>query len=205
MFCVFVENVIAEQKGLDIYQQILDEMNNELNTNYRFPSEEEMLKKGETYQDLVDFYSAMSVDEFKQYVYSAHQNVLDGTIITNWDYVDYTNSLLSYTKTQKYYYEGSSTGNYLYLKTKAYSGGGMEHYIEALESGHTERSYPCYYNISTNVTFSKNMRKLVCEFNCSRFVSKNLSDNSYRTFKIPFEADGGDVYTVITVDNECKR
>lgn len=70
--------VNAKEDSLVQYRTVLEELNEQLGTDYAFPTKEQMKDNGESYSDLVQFYSKMSIDEFKDYVIRAYNNEKNG-------------------------------------------------------------------------------------------------------------------------------
>lgn len=66
--------VNAKEDSLSPYRTVMEELNVQLGTDYTFPTAEQMEDNGECYADLVDLYTKMSIDEFKDYVITAYNN-----------------------------------------------------------------------------------------------------------------------------------
>ena len=62
--------------ALTPYREKLAELNRELRVNYSFPSEEQLVADGETYADLVKFYTDMTMAEFRDYIVDAYEKAI---------------------------------------------------------------------------------------------------------------------------------
>ncbi|MDE6568312.1 MAG: hypothetical protein K2K70_11355, partial [Lachnospiraceae bacterium] len=108
--------VNAKEDSLAPYRAVLEEMNAQLGTDYTFPTTDQMEDNGENYADLVEFYTKMSFNEFKDYVTAAYNNEMndDKAEVNNLIEKEEEIAPQSYDKTQKYYYDTTSV-NYLYI------------------------------------------------------------------------------------------
>lgn len=193
--------VNATENSLAPHLAVLEELNNELGTDYAFPSAAQMSEMGEDYADLVAFYTAMDMDDFREYVKNAYNNEMRKNNLENGDdviEVEYEVSPLSYTKTQRYYYD-SSTSNYLYITSTAYTADGAERYSSIDSYGYTNTSYPYYFPTSMTKTFNSGSTQVTCKFYCGKYVAKNLVSGSSYMVTVTFKASGGNVYSSSTI------
>lgn len=192
--------VNAAENSLAPYLAVLEELNNELGTDYAFPSAAQMSEMGEDYADLVSYYTAMNMDDFREYVRTAYDNETKRNNLENGGSVigDYGVAPLSYTKTQRYYYD-SSTSNYLYITSTAYTADGSERYSSINSYGYTNTSYPYYFPTSMTKTFNSGNTQVTCKFYCAKYIAKNLVSNSSYVVTVIFKASGGNVYSSSTI------
>lgn len=184
------------------YREKLAELNVDLKTSYTFPSEEQLAKEGETYADLVEFYTNMTLEEFRDYVLDAYQRAIaseDQTSAENRavaagnrakeieEAVPY-----SYSSTQRYYYTIVNYNN-LYIKATCYTGDG-ERYSSINSFGESHTAYPYYDPTSMDKLFNTGRTKVACTFHCNRYLAKNLLDTDKEAITIQFTAGGGNLY-----------
>lgn len=190
--------VNAEEDSLAPYRTVLEEMNEQLGTDYALPTSTQMEDNGESYTDLVEFYVAMSIDEFKDYVTTAYNNEMND-IKTDVDNIIENEPEIcpqAYTKTQKYYYD--TTGkNYLSITSTAYTADGKERYSGIASYSYKGGAYPYYKPSSMSSSKSDGDTKLTCRFSCVKYIAKNLITATQYTVQVTFKASGGNVYTSV--------
>ena len=192
--------VNAKEDSLVQYRTVLEELNEQLGTDYAFPTKEQMKDNGESYSDLVQFYSKMSIDEFKDYVIRAYNNEKNGRKTEVSDIIKDESEIspLAYTKRQKLFYD--TTGkNYLYITSTFYTADGKERYSSVNSYGYIGGAYPYYLPSSMSSSKSSDFTKVTCTFSCVKYIAKNLIDATRYTVKVTFTAAGGDVHTTILV------
>lgn len=185
-------DVNAEQNSLAPYYAVLEEMNEELKTDYMFPSAVQMEEAGESYSELVEFYTSMSMDEFRSYVRAAYDNEAKEDKCYSDIVIDSEIEPLAYNKKQKYYYDASSL-NYLFISSTVYSADGVERYSSVDSYGHTEILYPYYTPSSMSKSFGTGYKTVTCTFSCVKYIAKNLISATAYTLKVTFSASGGNV------------
>lgn len=188
--------VNAEEDSLAPYYAILEEINEKLGTNYAFSSEEQLMEMGESYSDLVEFYTKMSMEEFKDYVQKAHKNATEYSNKVDCNVVvenNYEIEPLAYGKTQRYYYDTSGI-NYFYIVSTLYSADGEERYSRIDENGYTSLSYPYYESVSMTHSYSSGNTEVTCTYIYKKVITPYLIDSTKYSLAVTFEASGGDVY-----------
>ena len=190
-----------EYDELSPYYTALEDINAQLGISYAFPTEEELEENGENYSDLVAFFTAMSIEEFKSYVLEAYENEKNENadlLGENTEVIQDPISLLSYTKTQKYYYS-TSNSNYISITSTLYTGDGKERYSKVSDYSYDFTEYPYYKPSSLTTSFGSGYTSVTCTFKCSKYVAKNIINTATYTIKVTFPASGGNVYATITV------
>lgn len=188
--------------ALTPYREKLAELNTELRTNYAFPLEEQLTEEGESYADLVEFYTSMTMEEFRDYVMDAYQRAIASEDQTSAETRAIAAGNLSrmvdvadpnaYTSTQRYYYTLVNYNN-LYIKATCYTGDG-ERYSSINSYGESHTAYPYYRPSSMNVSYNTGRTKATCTFHCTRYLAKNLMDTGMDAVTIRFTAGGGNMY-----------
>lgn len=184
------------------YREKLAELNRELGTSYTFPSEEQLAAGGETYADLVEFYSNMTLEEFRDYVVDAYQRAIasmDQTSAENRAVAAGNRAAVmdeavpySYSSTQRYYYTLVNYNN-LYIKATCYTGDG-ERYSSVNSYGESHTAYPYLSPTEMTKSFNTGRTKVTCNFFCLRYLAKNLIDTEQEIVTIQFTAGGGNLY-----------
>lgn len=188
--------------ALTPYREKLAELNIELRTSYAFPSEEQLIEDGESYADMVEFYSNMTLEEFRGYVLDAYQRAIaseDQTSAENRAVAAGNLSRVidvaepnSYTSTQRYYYTLVNYNN-LYIKATCYTGDG-ERYSNINSYGESHEAYPYYKPASMNVSYNTGKTKATCTFHCGRYLAKYVLDTEAYAMVARFTAGGGHIY-----------
>ena len=188
--------------ALTPYREKLAELNMELGTSYAFPSEEQLAECGETYADLIEFYTDMTLAEFRDYVLDAYQRAIssvDQTSAVNRAVAAGNQSMVidvaepnAYSSTQRYYYSLVNYNN-LYIKATCYTGDG-ERYSAVNSFGGSHTAYPYYDPTNMDKSFNTGRTKVTCTFHCLRYLAKNLLDTERVGITVRFTAGGGNLY-----------
>lgn len=188
--------------ALTPYREELAELNQKLRTSYDFPSEEQLAENGESYADLLKFYSSMTIAEFRDYVMDAYQGTIaveDQTSAENRAVAAGNRARMidvaepnSYSSTQRYYYTLVNYNN-LYIKATCYTGDG-ERYSNVNGYGESHTAYPYFDPSSMDVSYNTGRTKVRCTFHCVRFLAKNLMDTELEPVVVRFTAGGGNLY-----------
>lgn len=188
--------------ALTPYREKLAELNRELRTSYTFPSEEQLEENGESYAELVEFYTSMTLVEFRDYVLNAYQRAIASedqssaenraVAAGNLSPVIDVAEPYSYGSTQRYYYTLVNYNN-LYIKATCYTGDG-ERYSSVDSYGESHTAYPYYSPSSMNISYNTGRTKVTCTFHCVRYLAKNLMDDGFEGITVRFTAGGGNLY-----------
>lgn len=180
---------ISANDALSPYREMLTQLNTELGTEYTFPSEEELAENGEDYTDLVQFYTAMDMEGFREYVLDAYQREIAAENATgSVPHVD----LYAYSGIQRFYYTNYNYNN-LYIECTRYTGDG-ERYSSIDSYGESHTAYPYFKPTSLDKDFNTGKTKVTCAFHCVKYLAKNLRDGKAYIKCIIFSAAGGDQY-----------
>ena len=193
-FCSFALPISAggmSNNYYDILKPYMDELeliNDELGVDYCIVSSDEMSE--EEYAEMVEFFSMMSISDFRNYIMAAHQNDITNASAD----VLPTEQIApaAYSNTQRYYYSGGS--NYLSINSTLYTADGYERYYSVNNGNSNMVSYPAYYATSLSSTISSDKRTVNCSFNCTKYITAYVSDTSFHVVRVTFTAGGGDVY-----------
>lgn len=185
---------ISASDALSPYREMLAQLNTELGTEYTFPSEGELAENGEDYADLVQYYTAMDREEFREYVVDAYQREVaaENAAENATETVPHI-ELYAYSGTQRFYYTIYNYNN-LYIKCTRYSGDG-ERYSSIDSYGESHTAYPYFKPASMDKTFNTGKTKVTCAFHCRKYIAKNLRDTKAYIKIAIFSAAGGNVYT----------
>lgn len=188
--------VLADGNELRIYLEVLDEINHELGTSYKFPTAEMLEKQGKNYYDLVAFYAAMSIDEFREYVYNAHENAknADNRIAEAQINMEETRvQQRAYHKTQRYYYDPNNS-NYVSISAILLTADGEERYSSITGWNYLGAEYPYYQPHAMTYTYYEGNTWVYCVYSCYKVVGANLISDSNYTLSVYFRGAYGDVY-----------
>ena len=187
--------VKANDDGLAKYRIALEELNSQLGTNYTFPTASQIEENGESYSDLVEFYTSMTISEFRNYVIMAYENEKNDIKIKVEDSMDNTSKIdmQSYTKRQRLFYD-TKAQNYISLTSTLYSADGKERYARVNSYNYHADTYPYYKPTSMSSSKSTDYTQVTCSFSCVKYVAKNLTDATTHTVRATFRASGGDIY-----------
>ena len=177
--------------SLQMYEERLEELNLELGTTYQLTP-----AAGENYEDMVAFFSAMSIEEFEEYIMECYiaevefDSVMDAPL---------ENALMnggvvrSTLDTQKYFY--AANANYLYLKAYTTTVSGITIYTGDVDSaGYLLSVYPGYAATSYSTLFADDMRTVRVTYNCTKYLSKYVTDAVAYTLNVRYGAGAGDIY-----------
>lgn len=141
-----ITSTAAEQMDpLQPYKEILAEFNEEKGTSYIMVSdEEELAKTNLTIQELVDFYTGMGTDAFRDYLDEIYMRNVDNPV-----QVEATVMGGQQARAEEFvqpYLYASSSPNFLYLKSKVVTVNNKAYYNSVVEMGemHVDGYYPVY-------------------------------------------------------------
>lgn len=193
-------NVSAKENTdlLAPYELKLQELNNQLGTNYSLIPEETLIKNGGNIDSMTKFFTSLSMEQFEDYILSLNQstNCLETNDSGKISDEKLSNEIITYsiiTSTrQRYYYFGS---NCLRIDADIHSIGSIYVYDNSINYGQSHTSYP-YYDPSQgfSYSFSADKTKVYCNFKCVKYLSQYIIDNVYYNINVTFSAGGGDIY-----------
>lgn len=189
------------------YAQELEKINFELGTDYIFVPNDELSEV--EYNELVDFYQQMTLEEFRDYIFKAYENDISyqnncsefefnycttsENLHNNGDTQIFSLNPVS-TITQKYFYKSSSK-NYLAITADVMYGDGRGHYLDndvTFESHIAD--YPGYRIEKGTYNFSMDQSEIYVKFTCKRFTAVGVQNAITYTIPVTFNSDGFDVY-----------
>lgn len=169
------------------YQVKLQQLNDELGLNYELtPS------PGCTYEDMVNYYTSMTLGEFEQYIRSAYEvgksNNIEQAPYENesllYEYSTYSAELQQF---KAYFY--SPNYLYIYAYVDTYNGNRLfTGTIDRWGSTSGDTYIPYYFAYGFNSSFSGDMRSVTCIYSCSKYIAKNLTDGVAYTITCTFYA-----------------
>lgn len=164
------------------YEEKLEELNKELGTNYELSATD-----GDTYDEVVEFYSQMTINEFEEYIRKAYAGETEDPEVDTGVIVPRSSS------SQRFYYDGI---NYFYMTSTLTVENGVLRYSGIESTGSRVVSYPAYKMTSYNFEFQNNKRKVKGTWKCVKCIAKNVIAAGSYTKSCTFEAGGGNVYPV---------
>lgn len=191
--------VKAAEDELYRYRETLEKINEELGTHYSFPTQEQLKAENKSYNDLINFYTSMGINDFIKYVKKAYRNERLG-IYSRLNYaqnMEDSISTVAYDKIQRFYYD-SKWNNCFYIDSTLYSADGKERYASINHYGYNNSTYPCYKPTSMTHSKSSDCTEVTCIFKCVKYVAKNLIEGVTCTLKVTFRASSGNVYATTT-------
>ncbi len=139
-----ITSIAAEQKDpLQAYKDILAEFNEEKGTSYvMITDEEELAKTNLTIQELVDFYTSMGTDAFRDYLDEIYVRNINTPVQSKATVIGGQQERAE-TYIQPYVY---AAPNFLYLTSKVVTVNNKAYYNSVVEAGekHLSGHYPVY-------------------------------------------------------------
>lgn len=176
----------AEKNALELYELKLEELNTEFKTKYRLQP-----NSGETYQNMINFYLSMSIDEFESYIRTIHTNMLNGNS-TKMPNTPQTTSISSYQQIS--YYDGA---NGLTIRANISTNNATKTYVDITDYGRIATHYPYYEPIRGLFTyyFSSDKKIATCIYTCGKYIGSNLTDGVSYSIKCKYNANNiqGDI------------
>lgn len=182
-----------EVDNLAPYVEKLTLLNDELGTDYVLAPTENT-----TYDEMVTFYTDMSLEEFEEYIRDAYEAEQEFDEVMETETEMRKDSVATYSSldTQKYYYAGNS--NYLYLKAYTTTVSGSTIYTGDISSaGYSISSYPAYKANSYSSSFADDKKTVDISYSCVKCVSQNLIYDTLYTIKVTYGAGAGNIYPVV--------
>lgn len=183
-------SALASENVMAPYEEKLEQINQELGTDFKFNTEGELSKS-----EMEQFYTSMSVDQFDQYIRDAIREAEDNHLDSSTTVVHDKNSEFSLMESrtqQKYIYD---TVHYIFVDVSINTEHGVTTYTDYHGAGDngSQNSYP-YYSLSSYVaSFSDNKKVLNCNFSCIKYIAPNVSNTYTTPILVYFTAGGGDV------------
>ena len=153
---------------------------------------------GTTYEEMLNFYASMSLEDFEQYIRNAFEAENNANSVPSLsklpqnDIQMITSDIYYGPIKQKYYYSGVGylfiTANNVYLDMVS-----DMRYVDFIEFGYYSGSYPYYAPTTYNTSFSNSMEYLYCSCSCIKYVANNLIATGSYSFNFTFTAGGGDI------------
>lgn len=190
MLIVDNKNIVMAEtvdNALFSYLQKLEELNDELGTNYELCATE-----GDSYDELVSFYTEMTLSEFEQYIREAHETEMNDVKSDSLIVEPYSAS------SQRFYYDGT---NYFYVDSELTVENGVLRYSGIQSTGSRIVSYPGYKMTSYDFVFQNSKRNVNCTWKCVKCVAQNVIAAGSYTKSCKFTAGGGNVYPTSTASN----
>ena len=101
------------------YREKLNLLNEELGTQYKIPTNEELAVTDMTVQELNDFYTSMDLNEFEEYILEMHDQNAKNSEARIQNVIAVNDGISARaTETEQFYYYSSSNRNYFTLKSK---------------------------------------------------------------------------------------
>ena len=183
----------ASENVMEPYEEKLDQINQELGTNFKFDDEGELSKS-----EMEQFYTSMSVEEFDVYIRNAikkEQNIGDffGADTRNDWNIDSGIELMEVSKEQRYIYD---TVHYLFVDVNINTEHGVTTYTAFKGAGDSgsQGSYPFYRVKSCAANLSEDCKILSCNFSCYQYVAPNIYNTYDTPILVSFRAGGGNVF-----------
>lgn len=187
-------SVFAQENPLAEYEEELAVLNERLGRNYElFPTGED------TYEDMVAFYTQMTMEEFDEYIYNAYEAELlfDQRLAERSNQESIVMPRYTFLEVQKYFYDNIT--NYLYLRANVSDIDGVAYYDSTYSLGSYIGSFPGFNCESSSVSYSSDKREAYCTWRCTKHLSRDVILTGTYTFSCTFTAEGGHVYGGVAV------
>jgi|LSQX01.1.fsa_nt_gb hypothetical protein len=188
----YVKATSDYHQKLQPYVNVLNQLNEQLGTNYAFLTEEQLLSANKDLDEMVSYYTAMDLSEFMTYILNAHKSTTENN---NFMYNEANRVIVStspinlraYTKEHRLYY---SLYNYLFISSTVFYADGAERYSSINNYGYAWVNYPYYYIYDFSHQFKDGNTKVDCVFKCFKHLDEYLID--LVVYTIPVEFSAGD-------------
>ncbi|MBU5474684.1 hypothetical protein [Roseburia sp. MSJ-14] len=187
---LFLNNAICvqaeEEKSVDTlfpYKEELKNLNKAWGTNYKIGIEE-----GDTEQEIIDYFTSMSMEEFQEYMKNIHAADVAGIkSVSENGKKNNSDKARSLTYSQYAYYDGN---NALRIRAEiATSSSGVKTYESIPSYGRVQDHYPYYDStMGASFTFSSNRKIATGRFNCVKYVGKGIQNGICYTITCKFSA-----------------
>lgn len=138
---------------------------------------------------MTEFFTAMSSDEFYDYLYSAYTNTDDEDNFTVPEDVSLNVSTLSSIQTvvtqstQRYYYSSTNSYNYFYATANWVSVDGANHYTSYVSAGISGDSNAYHYALLSidGYSFSNSMQEMTVDYHYTTVSAYGIQQGNYYT------------------------
>lgn len=181
----------TEADTLKMYNEKLADINEKLGTQYKIPTREELTATDMTFQELIDFYTTMTLEEFETYILEMHtKNMSDNETRVQSIIVADGSASARATETEQYYYYSSTNKNYFTLKSKIVTVNNVAYYNSFVNAGYNSKAtgYPYYVPNSISYSVSNDSRQMTVSYYCAKYISATLIDTGYYTIAVTYTA-----------------
>lgn len=182
---------VTEVDVLLPYKEKLAVLNEEMGTQYKIPTREELSATDMTVQELNAFYTSMNLEEFEDYILEIHAQIIRDNEARTQNVVAVSEGMPARaTETEQFYYYSSSNRNYFTLKSKIVTVNNVAYYNSFVNAGYNSKAtgYPYYVPRSISYSVSSDSRQMTVSYNCSKYVSATLIDTGYYTINVTYTA-----------------
>lgn len=182
--------VSAANSNLSDYITALDELNQELGSNYAFPTDEQLQKQNKSYEDMVSYYSTMTIEEFKDYIRDIHYNGAAEVASTSANATP-----RGYQHIQKYINGANAEyglENYFEVNSTIYYADGANRYSTINSYRSVNYFFPCYELLSAEYDISSDCKTVNFTFWCGKYLNEYLTDLTMYRIDAQFRA--GELY-----------
>lgn len=177
------EQEISEMQEIKPYAQILDKLNQELGTEFAFPTNDVLERSGMDRSEVIEHIKSTEIEDYEQLIRNEYLRVHE-------DLSDNLQVELM-TTTQKAFYSGA---NYISISAATYYADGETRYSSISSYSYGYSSTPFYKPISYNADLLLSNTMYSCVFTCYKMLDASVSYDSWKNHYIQacFYAGGGD-------------
>lgn len=173
----------------EVYEDTINRFNAAYGTSYQFASEEQLLKVNSSADDAYAFFTAMSADEFWDYLYGLYQLDVSTSEADPAEVSDQSTKASVVRanlihSVQKYYY---STYNYLALDAY-YSPGNLNQYTSIQNFYSVIAEYPAYDVYAWSYSYLNSAQQVKITYRYDKYLSANITDAVAYTGTVTFTA-----------------
>lgn len=168
------------------YEDRLSEINEELGTNYKLATEDELNAVDTSMDNLIDFFTSMDLEEFEDYIMELHNNSL---IEESTDCRE-ENSIMPLADDSKQFYFYDKV-HWFYLDTKTVTVNNVVYYNSFVDAGSgfdLTETYPQYSSYNYDYSVSSDSRKMTVKYYCTKYLSKYITDATKYTISHTYTA-----------------
>lgn len=185
---------IYEMDCMQPYIEVLDKLNTKFHTEFAVPTEQIIEDANLDKNEIVNFYTSFSNQEFEKYITSTYQDVLAGEKEKS---KEISASICAVTEKQSIIF---SDGNSIGFWATSYYADGMTRYSSINNSCYDYVKAPFYKPSSFNYTLQNGNSQVYCRFKCYQYLTENVMyTTTAKTFTGTFSAGGGDLYQQVSL------
>ncbi len=175
----------------EVYEDTINRFNAAYGTSYQFASEEQLLKMNSSADDAYAFFTAMSADEFWDYLYGLYQLDVSTSEADPAEVSDHSTKAsvvrANLVHSVQKYYSSSNSNSYLALDAY-YAPGNLNQYTSVQNFYSVIAEYPAYDVYAWSYSYLNSAQQVKITYRYDRYLSANITDAVAYTGTVTFTA-----------------